>query len=249
VAGCRGRHDNYEESNLKGDIGMKKLAILLALGLMLVFSLSGCGTKTDNNKTDQKIAVAALTALADSHVLAYLDLLQNLAATPQVQSADWEQMQNLLTNAVQTRIAAQVYFFLPDGTAFMPGQGKTAQGLSDRDYFPKVMAGNNVVGNVLVGKVSNIKSYLVAVPVKVNGKVVGGLATTPYLDKLSQSLSQEIGLDNTRVFYALDGAGTLALSSDVSQIMAEKPVLSQNVVWQTSSLTGWRFALGSPAGK
>jgi C4-dicarboxylate-specific signal transduction histidine kinase len=227
---------------------MKKLAIILGLCLTVILTVTGCGVKEDN-QADLRMEVSALTALADNHTVDYLDLLQYLAATPEVQSADWEQMKDVISKQTQTRIAARVWFVLPDGSAYYPDQGKAAQGLSDRDYFPKLMAGNTVIGSTLVGKISGVKSYLVAVPVKKDGKVVGGLGTTPYLDELSQTLSKEMGLDSSRVFYALDGNGAVALSSDPSQIMADKPDLARNVVWQTSTLTGWRFALGTPDGK
>jgi C4-dicarboxylate-specific signal transduction histidine kinase len=233
----------------KGYFGMKKATIILGLCLGLIIMITGCGSKGNNTRTDLRLGVAALTALADAHITDYLDLLKYLAATPEVQSADWQLMKDLLAKQAQTRIAALVYFILPDGSSYTPDQGKTSQNLSDRDYFPKLMAGNAVVGTLLVGKISAINSYLVAVPVIKDGKVIGGLGTTPYLDKLSQTLVQEIGLDGNRIFYALDGTGAVALSSDTSQLMAPNPDLARDVEWQTSPLTGWRFALGYPAGK
>jgi C4-dicarboxylate-specific signal transduction histidine kinase len=225
---------------------MKKSAILWGVCLALILTLTGCGTNEDNNRTDLRIGVSALTSLADAHITDYVDLLEELAAAPEVQSADWQQMKDLLARQAQKRIAALVYFFLPDGSAYTSEQGKTSQNLADREYFPKIMAGNRVVGTILVGKISNIKSYLVAVPVIKEGKVVGGLGTTPYLEQLSRTLSQEMGLDSSRVFYALDNTGTVALSSDTTQLAAEKPELAEKVEWQTSRLTGWRFALGYP---
>jgi C4-dicarboxylate-specific signal transduction histidine kinase len=225
---------------------MKKIAAILGLCFALILTVTGCGTKGDSNQTDLRMGVSALVSLADNHVTSYLDLLENLAATPEVQSADWEQMKDSLAKPAKSRIAALVFFFLPDGSSYTSDQGKTAQNLSDRDYFPKLMAGNSVVGTVLVGKISGIKSYLVAVPVIKDGKVVGGLGTTPYLEKLSQTLTKEMGLDSSRVFYALDANGELALSSDTALLTAQNPALANNVVWQTSPLTSWRFALGTP---
>ena len=224
---------------------MKKLAIILGLCLALVITVAGCSSG-NSDRTDLKIGVSALTALADAHVTDYVELLQELATKVEVQSADWPQMRDLLSRQARTRIAASVYFILPDGSGFIPAQEKAVSNLSDRDYFPKVMAGNTVVGTLVVGKVSSANSYVVAVPIKRDGKVVGALGTTPYLDKMSQILRQEIGINSSRVFYALDSNGTVALSSDTSQIMAQKPVLSQDVEWKTSSITGWRFALGYP---
>jgi C4-dicarboxylate-specific signal transduction histidine kinase len=238
------------QNNKKGDFGVKKSAIIiLGLCLALVLTVTGCGAKDDGARTDLRMGVSALTALADAHVTDYLDLLKDLAVTPEVRSADWQQMKDLLARQAQTRIAALIWFVLPDGSAYTADLGKTSQSLADRDYFSKLMAGNTVVGTLLVGKISGIKSYLVAVPVIKDGKVVGGLGTTPYLDQLSQILSHEIGLAGSRIFYALDGTGAVALSSDASQIMAQNIKLADNVERQTSPITGWRFALGYPAGE
>jgi hypothetical protein len=225
---------------------MKKWVIILGLCLVLVFSVVGCSSG-NSDRTDLKMGVAALTALAEAHITDYVELLQELATRVEVQSADWPKMRDLLARQSQSRIAASVYFILPDGSGYIPAQEKAVNNLSDRDYFSKVMAGNTVVGTLVVGRVSSANSYVVAVPIKRDGKVVGALGTTPYLDKMSQTLSQDLGIDSSRVFYALDSSGTVALSSDTAQIMAEKPVLSDNVEWKTSSLTGWRFALGYPA--
>lgn len=233
----------------KGDFCMKKLALIWGICLALILTLTGCGAKEDSTRTDLRIGVAALTALADSHVTDYLELLEDLATRPEVQSADWQQMKDLLAKPAQSRIGALIFFMLPDGSSYTSDQGKTAQNLSDRDYFPELMAGNTVVGTILVGKISGIKSYIVAVPVKKDGKVVGGLGTTPYLEKLSQTLSQEIGLDGNRVFYAVDTTGTVALSSETSLLTVQNPELAKDVEWQTSTLTGWHFALGYPTGK
>jgi len=111
------------------------------------------------------------------------------------------------------------------------------------------MAGKKSVGTALTGKISGVKSYLVAVPVKKDGKVVGGLETTPYLATFSRTLTIELGLDSSHVFYALDVSGNVAISSDISQLTTDNPDLSGNVEWQTSLLTGWRFALGYPEAK
>ena len=240
------KNSQHHKNDEKGVTGMKKLAVFMGLCLVLVFTVTGCSSGT-SDRTDLKIAVSALTGLADAHVTDYVELLQDLATKTEVQSADWPQMRDLLAKQTQTRIAASVYFIMPDGSGFIPAQEKAVSNLSDRDYFSKVMAGSTVVGTVVVGKVSSTNSYVVAVPIKRDGNVVGALGTTPYLENMSQALSQEIGIDSSRVFYAIDSNGTVVLSSDTTQIMAQKPVLSRDVEWKTSSITGWRFALGYPA--
>jgi hypothetical protein len=230
---------------------MQKVSLILIGCLTLILVMTGCGSSSNQtepaDQTDLRLGVAALTSLADNHIYGYLDLLKDLASNPAVESAQWEQMKYWLAKPLQNRVITRIFFILPDGTSYTSDLGKTNQNLSDREYFSRLMKGETVVGTILVGKISSTKSCVVAVPVTKDGKVVGALGTTPYLDELSQTLSREIGLDNSRIFYALDKSGVVALSSDPTQIMQTAPVLSQNVIWQTSTLTDWRFALGSPA--
>lgn len=224
---------------------MKKVSLIAGVCLVLLLIVMGCGEKGDSDRTDLRMGVSALTALADDHITDCIDSLQDLAVMQEVQSADWQQMADLMTkNAAKTGNTAIVWFALPDGSYYTVAQGKVGQNLSDRDYFPKLMAGNTVTGALVVSKSTGKKSVVVAVPVMKQGKVIGGLGTSIFLDDLSNSLSQKLGLPGDRVFYALDGTGAVALSSDTSLIMAQNPDLAKNVEWQTSLLTGWRFALG-----
>jgi hypothetical protein len=227
---------------------MKKLAIILGLCLVLLLTTVGCGGNQSSATANTRVVVSALTALADSHITSYVNSLQALAVTPEVQSADWPQMANLLAKVANNGNAAIVWFALPDGSYYAVGQGKVSQNISDRDYFPKLMAGNTVMGSLVVSGSTGKKSAVVAVPVMKDGKVIGGLGISIFLENLSQTLSQELGPAGSRTFYALDGTGAVALSSDTSQIMAQNADLTKNVEWQTSLLTGWRFALGYLAG-
>jgi hypothetical protein len=77
-----------------------------------------------------------------------------------------------------------------------------------------------------------------------DGNVIGGLGASIFLDDLSKTLTQEMGLPDNMVFYATTETGEVVLASDIPSIALENPVLSQKVVFETSPLTGWRFALG-----
>jgi hypothetical protein len=76
------------------------------------------------------------------------------------------------------------------------------------------------------------------------GEVIGGLGVSIFLDDLSTNLAEALALPEDMVFYATTEDGEVALHSDTQIIFETNPVLAENVVYETSPLTGWRFALG-----
>jgi len=222
---------------------MKK-AFILAVCLALLVTALGCGGGKDTDKMDTRIGVSALVALADSHIASYVNSMEALAMTQEVQSGDWEEMVGLLAAVEQSQVQGIMWFVLPDGSYYTVALGKTNQNLSDRAYFPGLMAGNNVLGDLVFSKATGKKSLIAAVPVKRNGEVIGGLGASIFLDGLSTTLAEQLQLPEDMVFYATNEEGDVALHSDTELILAENPDLSKHVVFETSPLTGWRFALG-----
>jgi C4-dicarboxylate-specific signal transduction histidine kinase len=224
---------------------MRKLWGILFICLLLTISLSAGGCQAKSDSSGLKIEAAGLPGLANSQTSGHVNILKSLALTKEVQSADWKQINPLLSALNQSDLKARVFFILPDGSAYLPGQNEVASNLADRDYFKPVMTGNVTIGNLVVGKVSNLNSYIIAVPVVKDGKVIAALATTPYLEEMSESLTNTLGIRNNRVFFAQDAGGTVSLSSNLSLIMTKNPAAPKDAVWLTSSLTGWKFALGT----
>ncbi|GAI15416.1 unnamed protein product, partial [marine sediment metagenome] len=82
------------------------------------------------------------------------------------------------------------------------------------------------------------------VPVMREGKVIGGVGTSIFLNDLSNILAEELKLSDDMVFYAVTAENEVALHSNAELILQENTDLPKNVVFKTSPLTGWRFALG-----
>jgi hypothetical protein len=232
---------------------MRKFIIVLAVGLLALYFMvvSGCQSQStpaavaSSPAANLNFEVAALTTLANQQTTANLNILKSLAVTPEVQSADWKQINPLLTALSQSDLKARVFLILLDGASYIPGQNEAASNLSDRDYFKPLLAGNVTVGNLVVGKVSSNNSYIIAVPVFRDGRVVAALGTTPYLEESSENLSNSLGLRNTRFWSAQTSDGTIALCSDLSLIMTKNLPALKNAVYQNSSLTGWKFSLAA----
>jgi C4-dicarboxylate-specific signal transduction histidine kinase len=221
----------------------RKVISIFGVCLLLAVVALGCGGN-EAAKMDTKVGVSALVALADSHISSYVNVLEALTMTQEVQSGNWEDMEGMLAKVEQDQVLNTIWFVLPDGSFYEVGRGRTDQNLSNRTYFPALMAGNNVLGDLVIGKTVNRKSLIAASPVIREGEVIGGLGAGIYLDDLSNTIDEELALPDDMVFYATTEAGQVALHSDTTLIFETNANLAKNVVYETSPLTGWRFALG-----
>lgn len=224
---------------------IKKQALgVLAVFLVLLVTFTGCSEDDKPGKVDAEIGVSALASLADSRIEDYVNCMKALAMTQEVQSGDWEQMVGLLTEVEEAQIPGVDWFVMPDGNYYTVDLGLTGKNLSDRAYFPGLMAGNEVLGDLVISKSTGKKALIAAVPVVKDGVVIGGLGVSIFLDGLSEILANDLQLPSDMVFYAVTDDGEVALHSDTALILEEGPDLSEDVVTVTSQLIGWDFSLG-----
>lgn len=255
---------------------MRKLILVSLVCLALLVPCLGCGKGTTTSSgavftVNGEAGLAAAVALTDNHIQSLVNTMQVLALTDEVKAGRWEGMQGLLTRFSQDQIPALVWFALPDGSYYAVGVGKASGNLSDRVYFPKVMAGTATVGDLVVSKATGKMSMIATVPVKNGGQVIGALGVSVYLDDFSKILVQELQLPDNMVFYAVNDQGYIALHSDTQWLMQKASDLgsstfsqavdemlskkegnatyqfggmSETVVYKTSPLTNWCFALG-----
>ena len=250
------------------------LVSLVCLALLVACLGCGKETTTSSGAVftiDGETGLAAAVALTDNHIQSLVNTMQVLAVTDEVRAGSWEGMQSLLSRFSQDQIPALEWFALPDGSYYAVGVGKASGNLSDRPYFPKVMSGATTIGDLLVSKATGRTSMMATVPVKNGGEVVGALGASVYLDDFSDVLVQELQLPDDMVFYAVNDQGYIALHSDTQRIMQKAADLgsstfsqavdemlskkegnatyelggmSETVVFKTSPLTNWCFALG-----
>lgn len=221
---------------------------------------------------DGKVALASLIALGDGHLLKLADSLHILAATAEAQSADWQKIREPLAQVGRLNVPALNWFALPDGSYWSVQEGKATGSLSTRAYFPKVLAGRTVIGELVVSKATGSNTAIVAVPVTRPDKTVAGvLGASVYLDQLGARLEREMDLDDTMIFYSFDDQPLMGLDWDASLIFTDPTRLGQQdislafrdmlsrregvasysfrgkrrtVLFRHSPLTGWWYALG-----
>jgi methyl-accepting chemotaxis protein len=100
----------------------------------------------------------------------------------------------------------------PDGSYFATEEaGMTDKNLKDRTYFPALMAGKQVLGDLVVSKSTGHRSVIVAEPVLKNGTVVGAVGVSLRVRLLSDLVNKHMPLPDDWYFYALERDTRIAL--------------------------------------
>lgn len=264
---------------------MNTLKILVLLLIVsspaMAGETSGVPTKDEGagRVADMRIILNAYTALAEEHIEGILRTLKILSATEEAGSGDWNAMAGLLTEFSKSGIyPAAVWYARTDGSYYTVEKGLTDQDISDRPYFPRLMAGDDAVGDLVISKSTGKRAAVIAVPVWRDRKVIGALGVSMSADEVSRMLQERMALPQEMVFYALDAKGQTSLHKESSRLFAfpsdmgsktlreaVKEMLSKQegvvrydfhggkiVVFKRSRLTGWVFAVGvvaaTPAG-
>lgn len=248
--------------------------LLVLLAAFLSFAAS-CGTgKTPGNSftTDATVALRTYTALVEQHLSSVLASLTAVAATDTAASGQWDRIRPALAEvAGSAGTTAAVWYARPDGSYYTVDAGLASANLSDRSYFPGLMAGRPVMADLVVSKSTGKMSAIIAAPIRSAGKVTGGLGASVDLAELSAMVNRVMALPSDTIFYAIDSQARTALHvegqnifaypsqmgsptlGDAVQKMLRSPHGSvtytyngapRTVVFTKSNLTGWTFALG-----
>lgn len=215
-------------------------------------------------------------ALSDGYLQRLADSFTLFAQTDQARTADWDLIRLPLTAVAERNVDALVWFALPDGSYWSVQQGRSSGNLSDRAYFPHVLAGETVIGTLVVSKATGRCTAIVAVPVtNGGGVVVGVIGASVYLDQLSARLSAEMSIGAGLIFYSFDATPLLALEWDPQLIFADpfslgpeiravfEYMLSRDegsvryrwagrwrtVIFRRSAVTGWWYVVGAVSGE
>jgi hypothetical protein len=245
-------------------------AVLL---LSIIPSLSSAKVRESGFTTDARVTLNTYTALVEEHLSWILKGLKALASTEGAVSGDWERIRGPLSElgkGIDTNAA--VWFVRPDGSYCTVEKGLTGQSLSDRTYFPGLMAGNDVEGELVRSKSTGKRSVIIATPIRRDGQVTGGLGASVDMEKLAKMLDERMQLPSDMVFYSIDPQGRTALHRDTVRMfefpseigsrslrnalmeMLSRPAgavtytfggAKKTALFRKSEATGWVFALGT----
>jgi hypothetical protein len=274
---------------------MKKILLLITIlsFLLNTYSQQTTGTttkeyypeKSNNQKqivtrestpaftVDGRIALHSLMSISDAHILKLADVLKIFATTDAVRSGNWERIRAPFAELARMNVPAVYWFVRPDGTYWTLDQGRITKKLSDREYFPRLLAGKTVIGQLVVSRSTYRNTAIVAVPVHGQGNsIIGALGCSVHLDSLSALIRNEMGVvEDGLFFYSFDAKPLVALHSDPTIIFIEpmkqedeglqqafREMLSgkegvvkyifrgirRTVLYCKSPVTGWWYGLG-----
>lgn len=219
--------------------------------------------------------LSSFVALTEQEIRTVEHELAVLSMTEGVKSADWEMMRSILRTYQDSGFPGIVWFVLPDGNYYSLEKGLVGKKLSERNYFPGLMSGQSIAGDLVFSRSTGEKSVIVAVPVRRDGEVVGGLGASIFLDDLSQRINDALELPENLIYYALAPDGTTTLHRNTQLNFADPRVQGieslrraadkmlstpegdvtyqfegtpRYAIYRVSALTGWKFAVGIKLG-
>ena len=254
------------------------LFFLLALSLPAMASVKSAAVhdKKEVGTAELRLLLNSFGALGEGHIEDVLRGLKLISVTEEAGSGDWGKMRGLLAELGRSDIkAAALWFVRPDGSYYTVEKGLTGLNLRDRRYFPRLMAGEEITGDLVVSKSTGRRSAIVAVPVRKDGKVTGALGASLSVAGISRMIDEKMGLPENIIFYALDkdgrtsfhrvsallfaypsDMGSRSLAETVRKMLAEPEGTvtydfygERIVVFKKFPLTGWVFAVGVVTGR
>lgn len=187
---------------------MKKLIVLI-----LLLGLWGASW----GKADVSALLGTACAELERQCGETLAGLRSIAAGSVAQRGNWEELKPQLEE-LNARIPGAYFYALPDGNYYSIALDYTNLNISDREYFPGLIAGDEVHGWPLYSRSSGKKSALFAVPITSDGKTTGALGASLFLDDLSASLTRSAAIPADFTWFVVDREGKTILDREPEYI-------------------------------
>lgn len=237
---------------------------------LLVFGLPALAFAQPSSEKDAQSLLSAFVSYTDARIDSVRRSLEMLASTAEVKSGRWEQMQSLLSSYQKSDDGLIVWYLRPDGTYYTVDKGLMDVKLSDRSYFPDLMAGMKITGALVVSKSTGQRSAVIAVPLKEGDKVAGAIGASLFLDRLSAQIDSALDLRADAAFFAMApnalttlhrktdrhfldprDLGSETLKAAANEMLARSSGevtylfdnVRKNAIYRTSPLTQWKFAI------
>ncbi len=211
---------------------MKRFLLLVLLAPMLLGACDdGSPTGPPSDFTaPSAVALASFMALGDEHLGGLAADLKVVAATEAARSADWDRIRPRLANLAPGNVSALLWFALPNGTYWSVQNGAESGNVSQRPYFQRVMAGETVIGDLVMSMATGRGVAMVVTPVKdVDGTVLGAVGGSVFLDELSERITQAMALPSDMIIYSFTAGAIVGLNRDPSLILADAMQLGPEI--------------------
>lgn len=249
---------------------MTRKYLSVCLFLLAALMAPGLSFAASPPEKEGKSLLSAFVSYTDLRIASVQKTLEVIASTKEARGGSWDEMKSLLGEYQRLEDGLIVWYVKPDGTYYTAEKGLIEEKLSDREYFPDLMAGKTVKGALVVSRSTGRRSAVIAVPMKDGDKVTGAVGASVFLDELSEKIGSVLDLQEDSAFFALAPGGLTTLhrktdrhfldprvlgsetlkkaaeemlSSDSGEVRYEFDNEQKKALYRTSPLTGWKFAL------
>ncbi|MDD4928948.1 MAG: hypothetical protein PHP85_06695 [Gallionella sp.] len=250
---------------------MIKFILVFCLAIMPAISFAEPASEPRiSSERAAESLLSAFMSYTDLRISSVQRSLEILAATTEARSREWGKMKDLLSGYQKSDAGLIVWFVRPDGNYYTVDKGLMNVSLADRSYFPGLMADQKITGALVISKSTAQRSAVIAIPVKENGKVIGAIGASVFLDKLAEQINSALDLRKEIAFFALapNGLTTLhrkterhfmdprelgseTLKNAVNEMMSgtsgevsyEFENATKKTIYRTSPVTQWKFAI------
>jgi methyl-accepting chemotaxis protein len=190
-------------------------SLLFYLVAITVISSANADHHTQPFTESSRVALSAYRGMVEEHIAGIQRALRVVALSQEAQSGSWERMQPMLKRfSDDLPTDATTWFVNPEGGYFTTdAEGLKGESLKDRHYFPDLISGKEVFGELVISKSTGHRSVIVAVPVKSGDKVLGGLGVSVRVRLLSEFVAARLPLPPDQYFYALERDTRIAIHS------------------------------------
>ena len=177
-------------------------------------------TPTKMATVDAQVALNAYQGLVEEHLSGVMHSIKVVAESSEAKSADWERTRPMLDRLDKDlETDASVWYAMPNGSYYSTSaEGLTEQNLGDRSYFPQLMAGKDVEGDLVVSKSTSHRSVIVATPVMANGKVVAAIGVSLRLRLLTQLIEKNTQLPADMYFYSMNSDALISSHRNIDRM-------------------------------
>jgi methyl-accepting chemotaxis protein len=218
----------------RGSIATK---ISLFTGLLVLIMCGGLGLLAYTRSSSAVLVEVeqALLLLAEeasryvnSRLETQLDLLEAIAARPEIKSMDWV-AQRPTIEAEGERLSQ----FLAIGVADRDGvlrlnDGSTAN-IGDREYFTQALAGKRVTSELIVSRIDNTLVLQSVVPIKDGSQVLGVLVGVQDGTMLSD-ITDQLGYGDNGWAYIFDQDGTIYAHPNRDYVLDQANIFSGDLI-------------------
>jgi len=178
----------------------KTMAIMLVVGLvpLVVFGSIALKRERDRLRDDAAGTLQSSATWISAEVDEWIDknvrVLQAAANLSAIRSMQHEPQLDVLTAIKQAYPWMYLVFTVgPDRIGVARSDNKPAMDYTDRKYITDVMTGKELSWETVISKTSGKPALVLALPIKVNGAVVGALGVTMAIEDISRIVAWKAG--------------------------------------------------------